>query len=413
MERTERQKLAIKKWIQNKGIGACVWPTGGGKTRIALMLIKLLQKKNYRTLVVVPTEQLKNQWNDQLVEWNLSLTTDVVIINTGVKHKYVCDLLIIDELHRAAASTLRYIFQTVTYKHILGLTATYERLDGGEELIARYCPVIDTLSIDEALKNGWIAPYKEYMVLINAPNIEEYKVANKSFIDHFAFFNYDFNLAMSCIGPNGWKAKLLLRDKLCNNSAKKDETLRLINMHSIQFMRCLQLRKSFINNHPKKIELARKIIAAYPDKKIITFSNSIKMAEAIQNGKNVYAGPKTTKKKGRIIIDEFNKQSSGVINSVAKLLEGADLKGLSIGIRLGIDSSGIKATQSLGRIIRAEEGKQAIMFNLIINNTVECSWFDKSHKGKKYTIIDEDGLNDVLNNKEPPIRTFGRQFSRF
>ena len=38
-------------------------------------------------------------------------------------------------------------------------------------------------------------------------------------------------------------------------------------------MRAVQKRKAFINNHPKKLELTRKIINARPFSKIITFSN--------------------------------------------------------------------------------------------------------------------------------------------
>ena len=46
-------------------------------------------------------------------------------------------------------------------------------------------------------------------------------------------------------------------------------------------MRTMHKRKAFINNHPKKIEIAKKIMEARPNSKIITFSNNVKMAEAL------------------------------------------------------------------------------------------------------------------------------------
>ena len=78
---------------------------------------------------------------------------------------------------------------------VLGLTATYERLDGKEETIKKYCPVIDKITIQEALFNDWVSKYKEYLVLINVDDIEEYKNLNKEFTSHFEFFNFDFDLA--------------------------------------------------------------------------------------------------------------------------------------------------------------------------------------------------------------------------
>lgn len=78
-----------------------------------------------------------------------------------------------------------------------------------------------------------------------------------------------------------------------------------------------------------------------------------------------------------------------------------DIAGLSVGIVLGTDSGKTKARQRLGRVIRHEEGKQAEMFYIILDNTVELKWFTESHKGQSYTIIDEQGLEDVLLNKEP------------
>ena len=164
------------------------------------------------------------------------------------------------------------------------------------------------------------------------------------------------------------------------------------------FMQVIQKRKAFINNHPKKLKIARKIIEARKDKKIITFSNNTKMAEAIGVGE-VYTG-KDSKKKSRTTIEKFNKKSSGVINSCAKLNEGADLAGLSVAIILGLDSSKTKATQRRGRAIRFEPGKEAEIFNIIINNTVENEWFLKSHEKEKFITIDESNLDKVLAKEE-------------
>lgn len=45
MNRTERQKLAIRRWLDSNGIGTIVAATGFGKTYMTCMLIKALYNK--------------------------------------------------------------------------------------------------------------------------------------------------------------------------------------------------------------------------------------------------------------------------------------------------------------------------------------------------------------------------------
>jgi superfamily II DNA or RNA helicase len=419
VNRTDRQKVCAKNWLKNKGKGTLVACTGFGKTRVALILIKALIAKHPKTkvLVVVPTETLKNQWISLLDQWGFGLNCDVQIINTVIKNKYYCDLLIIDEIHRTPSNTFQEVFNVVKYKLILGLTATFERLDGKEKLIEKFCPVIDTITSEEALLSGWVSAYTEYLVLLDVDDIDTYKAYNKEFQQHFEFFNYDFNEAMSMVGPKGYVKRIQMRDEMAPDNASKEEKsniLKNITYHSMGFTRVIQSRKKFINNHPKKLEIVRKIMAARKDSKIITFSKNVAMAEAIENGKNVYTG-KVTKKKGRVMIEDFDKAKSGILHSCDKLNEGADLHGANVAIILGLDSSKTKATQRRGRVIRAEAGKHAEIFNLVINNTVELEWFKKSHKGDSYRIIDVHGLEQVLRGEEPdeykkPIQKFSFRY---
>ena len=413
-----RQAIAVKKWFQNKCKGTLIQPTGCGKTKTALKALSKVFNKypTVRILVVVPTDNLKQQWRVQLDDLGMQFNADAQVINSIIKHTWVTDILVLDEIHRYAASTFREVFNKVKYKYVLGLTATFNRLDGKHELIKQYCPIIDKITLQEAKLNHWVSSFKEYQVIIDVDNIEEYREYNKSFIASFEFFNFDWNLAMSRVGKVGYKSRLTYRDILCKNGTleQKKETLKNITYHAMNFMRMIQKRKAFINNHPKKIEIARKIIEARSNSKIITFSNNIKMAEAIGMGGQVYTG-KDSKKKARANLEEFNQAKTGIIHSVAKLDEGADIKGLSVAIILGLNSSEIKSTQRRGRCIRFEEGKTAEIFNIIINDTVESKWFASSHKNSTYITVDEQGLDDILNGREPkpyvkPIKDYQFRF---
>ena len=399
-----RQEQCIRNWVQAKGHATCECATGFGKTRIGLKIIQKLLSlaPEKKVLIVVPTTLLKEQWANQIDNWGFSFNCEVQVINTVITRNWTTDLLIIDEIHRTGASELSKVFEKVHYKLILGLTATFERLDGRHELIRKYCPVCDIVPITECLLNNWVSPYKEYLVLVDVDDINTYNEYNKEFTECYEFFNFDFNRIMSLVGKYGHIECARLRDERCPNGTEEQrkQIFKTIKFKSQRFMQLMQARKGFINNHPKKIELARRIIEARPNSKIITFSNNVKMAESIGMGGKVYTG-KVSKKKSRTTIEEFNQLPVGVLHTVKKADEGMDIAGLSVGIVLGTDSGKTKARQRLGRVIRMEEGKQAEMFYIILDNTVESKWFVESHKGQSYTIIDEQGLNDVLAGKEP------------
>ena len=406
MTRTERQQEAVRKWIAAKGHASIEAATGFGKTRVGLMTIKALLKKypNLRVLVVVPTTTLKNQWQQEIDEWGFSFNTEVQVINTVIKHTWNCDLLLLDEEHRYNSDDFSQIFNKVKYRLILGLTATFERLDGKHIIMQKYCPIVDRISILECQVNGWVSEYKEYVVLIEVDDINDFKALNKEFISLFEFFNYDFNKVKKCCGKDGWKYKLQLRDEmyLGNDENKKKEILQLITVNSMRLMRNMQKRKAFINNHPKKIEIARKIIKSRPNSKIITFSNNVNMATAIGIGE-VYTG-RLSKKKSANMIEEFNASKNGVLNTCAKANEGLDVKGLSVAIILGTDSSETKARQRRGRAVRKEADKVAEIFYIVIKDTTEEKWIQNNHKtDKNYITIDESNLDKVLRGEQPDL----------
>lgn len=235
---------------------------------------------------------------------------------------------------------------------------------------------------------------------------------NKEFTEHFEFFGFDWERVSKCLGPKGFIERAKLRDEMCPNGSYEARTqiFKLITYHATAFMRVIQQRKAFINNHPKKLEITRQIIKARPDSKIITFSNNVKMAESIGMGGKVFSG-KDSKKKGRTTIEEFNKESSGVLHTIKKADEGLDVPGLSVAIILGMDSSKIRKTQRIGRVARKEGDKEAEIFTLVIDQTVENEWYKKSNSSTNVITIDEEGLNDVLAGKEP--KPYARKIKDF
>lgn len=388
VSRTKRQKEGIQKWVDNKLKGTLVYPTGAGKSFTAIMAIERLLAKNpaISVLIVVPTDVLKSQWMEYLVRYRLLSNCEVAIINSAIKKTYNVGLLVIDECHKAAADGFSKIFSCVKYKAILCLTATLERLDGRHTIVTDKAPVVDRIELSDAIANGWISGYREYLVLLDV-DLTEYTENNKKFYDHFSYFDNDFSTAMNCC-----------TDYMFRNSYAKKYGLdtKSVIIHAMGFNRALQARKKFINNHPKKIEICNLILEYRQDKKAITFSNTIAMAEKVKYGK-AYSG-KDTKKKGRITIEEFLSQDTGVLNSSQKLNEGFDDPKVSLAIIMGFDSNKGKKQQRIGRIIRKTEDKVAEVFSLVLKGTVEEEWHRRSTDD--YITINEENLISLLKGEE-------------
>lgn len=399
LSRTERQEQGVQRWVDNKLCGTLNWATGVGKTRGGLMAISRFLKKNptKSVIIVVPSEPIQRQWNQELIDWNLFQQCSVKTMNDTSVNKYSCTLLVIDEIHKVGAPTLLNIFKNVQYTIILGLTATFERLDGKDEIISKKCPIVDTISVEEAIENKWLADYREYEVLIEPEDIDVYKEVNKEFYEHFSYFNYDFNLAMKC--ATDWKRRSELAKERCREDQSEDfKTVdKQILIHAMGFSRTLQARKKYIYNHPKKIELTNLILENRQDKKCITFSATVAMAEKIKYGA-VYSG-KDSVKKGRMNLQEFVQQDGGVLNTVMKLNEGFNCPDISVSVILGFNSSSTTKKQRVGRVIRQKEGKVAEVFTLVLKGTVEEEWFRKSTNSGRYIPISEENLIDVLQGR--------------
>lgn len=399
LSRTERQEQGVQRWVDNKLCGTLNWATGVGKTRGGLMAISRFLKKNptKSVIIVVPSEPIQRQWNQELIDWNLFQQCSVKTMSDTSVNKYSCTLLVIDEIHKVGAPTLLNIFKNVQYTIILGLTATFERLDGKDEIISKKCPIVDTISVEEAIENKWLADYREYEVLIEPEDIDVYKEVNKEFYEHFSYFNYDFNLAMKC--ATDWKRRSELAKERCKEDQSEDfKTVnKQILVHAMGFSRTLQARKKYIYNHPKKIELTNLILENRQDKKCITFSATVAMAEKIKYGA-VYSG-KDSVKKGRMNLQEFVQQDGGVLNTVMKLNEGFNCPDISVSVILGFNSSSTTKKQRVGRVIRQKEGKVAEVFTLVLKGTVEEEWFRKSTNSGRYIPISEENLIDVLQGR--------------
>ena len=390
MTRDERQDLNIENWKKCGGRATLLCCTGYGKTTVALKLChRLINKKsNAKIIVVVPSEYLQGQWLIRANKDNLSQNITVLVINSAIRRYISCDLLIVDEVHMALSETFIQVFNTISHKLFLGLTATLNRLDGRERLLLERYPICDTVTLDEAIANGWAAKYKHHKVEINT-NLEDYDNYTTSFLHHFSFFDYQFDLAMACVKDAGIRAKM---------SRVTGQNVRDIMIHAMGFMRAMSSRKTFIADHPSKIIIADKIIRSrQEDNKILTFTKHLKHAQQICCGE-VYHGGLGKKAKAKVL-NTFTGTEYGVLNTCKAFDVGVDIPGVSVSIIISGDSSEIVRKQRNGRSLRYEgEEKVAEIWSLILKGTVEQKWFEKSNPVVDYEIIQDYQLDSFLLN---------------
>lgn len=144
--------------------GILSMPTGSGKSLVIRLIIEALK---VRTLVIVPSLEIKKQLKQVLTGLNVSVEN---IDSRALIDERDYDCLIIDEAHHAAAKTYRKLNKTawngIYYRFFL--TATPFRNDTEETLLFESIAgqVIYELSYSDAVLKGYIVPVESYYIEI-------------------------------------------------------------------------------------------------------------------------------------------------------------------------------------------------------------------------------------------------------
>lgn len=387
--RDERQALGIAKWKASQGRAIHLYPTGFGKTRLALRIMERYkaQKPDPRFIIVVPHKQLQQQWIIETSKFNLLQYCEILVVNTVVTKEFdkTFDIFIADEVHSYVSDVNIQIFNKLKYKFFLGLTATLSRLDGKERKLLKHFPIADEITVEEAVANKWISDFKQYKVEINV-DLDEYQEYHQAFLHHFSYFDYDLDIGIKCLSDKD------VLEQFCHSTGRDQvETM----IHAVGLMRYMSARKNFCYNHPSKISVANQIIRnRLPNNKIITFTKTVDHAKEVCCGP-VYHGKLGKKTKERILTT-FNNEPTGVLNTAKAIDVGADLKDVTVGIILSGDSSTITKKQRNGRALRYAEDKTAELWQFVIKGTTEEKWFEKANGGTDFITIQDHELEAFL-----------------
>lgn len=373
--RLARQKSILRDWSNASCRGTLEACTGFGKTYTAILAIKALnaQQPGESTLVIVPTIHLKKQWEDQVSD--LQHVT-VMVVNSAVKHRWDVNLLILDEIHNYATSTFGTIFEMCTYRKVLGLTATVARQDGNDYLLRQKAPIVATVKLEEALREGYVSPFRvlNVPVYLNDTDRERYKELSRNFNYYFSKFGNDFGQAMNC----------LKSPQACENFAKRCAAdADKVRVWAINFNRNMAQRKKMLYLNQSKLDGVYRLCTEVGELKTITFSESVEFADAVTAQlpfESVSYSSKMPVKKRRNALEQFNNGKARIINTARALDEGFDVPGVELAIISSGSSSPRQDVQRTGRAIRFVEGKVGYIVNLYMPDTQDEKWMRKRQK---------------------------------
>jgi len=205
----DHQSEGLERWENNDYSGILQHATGSGKTITALTPIKEHVQNGLPVLILVPSRLLLKQWIDevdQFIEdvsilpvgtgyskWKnvLHMWLDskkmmgkkrvtIAIIDSAKTKQFMNNLnsnlnlfVVVDECHRIGAPSYEEIC-SLTCSKVLGLSATPERFDEGDERVRLLCgPVIHEYNLEDAIKDKHLTEYVYNIHTVNLDSEEE------------------------------------------------------------------------------------------------------------------------------------------------------------------------------------------------------------------------------------------------
>jgi superfamily II DNA or RNA helicase len=360
------QTEAVETWWKQRACGVVVLPTGTGKTFVAMLAIA---KAGRPTLVLTPTIDLLNQWHWQLAQ---SFGDPIGLIGGGhhdvhpitvttYDSAYIhfdrlgnrFGLLVFDECHHLPGASYSEAARGSIAPFRLGLTATPERADGQEmrypELIG---PIVYRREIKE-LSGDFLAEYRTEKVFVSLSKEEQERYLNARM--KYRQFISDSGISLS--SPSGWQRFIF-------------ETTR--SPEGWEAMRAYRETKRLERASPAKLQKLEELLQKHQGDRVIVFTAD--NATVYQIARRFLVPPITHQTKARErkqILERFHSGEYNVVVTSQVLNEGVDVPAANVGIVLSGTSTIRESVQRLGRLLRKQKDKQAILYEVVARDTAE------------------------------------------
>jgi superfamily II DNA or RNA helicase len=360
------QQQAIAEWRRMERCGVVILPTGAGKSLVAQMAIEVTGRS---TLVVVPTIDLMNQWYELLLS---SFQAEVGLIGGGYYELGAITittyasafrfmerlgnqfgLVIFDECHHLPGSVYRYAAEMSIAPFRLGLTATLERADGEERSLNHL--IGPTLYRREAqeMAGEYLADYR--ITRINVRLDARERAFYESERNIFRRFLSEKGIDLS--DPMGWQTFI-------KRSAQSQEGRRA--------MLAYRESKRVALGTNSKLRVLSDLLARHAMDRTLIFTADNDMVYRISE---MFLIPSITHQTGikerREWLEAFNQGDVLALATSKVLNEGVNIPKASVAIVLSGSGSTREHIQRLGRILRKQPGKEAVLYEVIASETTE------------------------------------------
>jgi len=366
-ERTPRdyQEAALQAWKASGRRGVVVLPTGSGKSFVAELCIADARRS---ALVVAPTIDLVGQWYDTLLR---AFGEPIGILGGGVhdvqditvstydsawlhveKYGDRFGLVIFDEVHHLPGASYSQAAEGSIAPFRLGLTATLERADGAHRVTERLIgPTVYRREITE-LAGEFLAEYRTEVLEVHLSEAdraayEEARATYRAFVDARGIR----------MGGGGWKHFL-------RESARSRE--------GRQALKAWRRSRALLQGAPAKLRLLEELLRRHRDGRCIVFTNDNATVYDISRRLLLPAiTHQTDLKERRALLAAFAEGRLPVLVTSRVLNEGVDIPSADVAIVLSGTGTVREHVQRLGRILRRAEGKQAILYELVVSGSAE------------------------------------------
>lgn len=373
------QLEAVSAWEKALRRGVIVLPTGTGKSLVARLAIDAVQRP---TLVVVPTIDLLQQWASQLEEGfgveagmlgggsrevkdiTVSTYDSAVLMMEFIGNRF--GFLIVDECHHLPSSLNRHLARMAIAPFRLGLTATPERDDGGEdELTELLGPICYRKHIDEMPENV-LSPYRTVRLELSLEPDEEIEYEKNRAV----YVDFVKQNRISFASPSGWQHFLAL-------CARQPRGREVFDAYLAQ--------KRIARGSRAKFRMIRRLLARHPGERTIIFTDDNQTAYEV--GRRFFLPVLTHRTKvaeRKAFLTLFRDGTYPVLVTSRVLNEGIDVPEASVGIVVSGSGSIREHVQRLGRVLRPVDGKQATLYELVSSRTSEAYTSDRRRQHRAY-----------------------------
>jgi len=363
------QREALNAWRREGLRGVVVLPTGAGKTAIA---VRAIERAGRSTLVVVPTLALLKQWYSVLSD-SFGASVAVGLLGGGYHEvtpltvttydsAYIhaerygdrFALVVYDEVHHLPAEKYSVIPKTLLAPYSLGLTATPERADGGHEFLPELVGSVVYRRSPEELAGTYLAPYDIVRIPIELTRAErtEYEEADAVYRDFLRKHR------LSVRSPEDWQRFILVAST--SHSGGREALL------------AARRRREIRASAERKGATLESLLKRHWEDRTIVFTKSVEEVYALSERFLVpgltYETPAKERKE---ILDRFRVGRYRAIIASDVLNEGVDVPEANVAVILAGSASHREYVQRLGRILRPREGKRAVLYELVTEDTGE------------------------------------------